>query len=151
MRIPSGAGTSPEQKLVMRELLKSRNVPDIESIPISSYYHVNKSKNLTQEQIENTISPGVISPLQQELKSWYDRLLYLRPKYMFRQENLVSSQSYFWTLRMMCLFVHHACLETPGVNNGLQNRRNQGLYVSTLKINQDTESQLIRFSEIIMN
>ena len=39
--------------VVTKELLKSRNVPDIGSISISLEEYIIKSKNLTQEQIEN--------------------------------------------------------------------------------------------------
>ena len=34
------------------------------------------------------MSPEVLSPLQQELKSWHDKLSNLHPKYMFRLEKL---------------------------------------------------------------
>ena len=39
--------------VVTKELLKSRNVPDIGPISISLEEYIIKSKNLTQEQIEN--------------------------------------------------------------------------------------------------
>ena len=51
--------------IVTKEFLKSRNVPDIESIPISSEEYINESNNLTQEQIENIMFPEVLSTLQQ--------------------------------------------------------------------------------------
>ena len=43
--------------VVTKELLKSRNVPDNGSIPISSGKYINESKNLTQEQIDNIMFP----------------------------------------------------------------------------------------------
>ena len=36
--------------IVTKESLKSRNVPDIGSIPISSEDYINESKDLTEEQ-----------------------------------------------------------------------------------------------------
>ena len=39
--------------IVTKAFLKSRNVPDIGSIPISSENYINKSKNITQEKIGN--------------------------------------------------------------------------------------------------
>ena len=50
--------------VVPKELLKSRNMPDIGSIPISPKDYINESKNLTQEQIYNIMFPELISPLQ---------------------------------------------------------------------------------------
>ena len=41
--------------VVNKELLKSSNVPDIVSIPISSYDYINESNNLIKVQIENII------------------------------------------------------------------------------------------------
>ena len=38
--------------IVIKDFLKSKNVSDIGSIPISSDDYINKSNNLTQEQIE---------------------------------------------------------------------------------------------------
>ena len=73
------------------------NVPYIGSISISSEYYINESKNLTQEQIGGTIFPEVPSYLQQEFKSWRDKLYHLHPKSMFRLENLESSHQYFYT------------------------------------------------------
>ena len=55
--------------IVTKEFLKSRNLPDIGSILISSECYKNESKNLTQEQIEKIIFPEVLSPLQKEFKS----------------------------------------------------------------------------------
>ena len=40
-----------EKKVVTKELLKSDNMPDIASIPISSQDYINESKNLTQEKL----------------------------------------------------------------------------------------------------
>ena len=37
--------------MLVTEILKSMNVPDIGSIPISSDDYINESKNITQEQI----------------------------------------------------------------------------------------------------
>ena len=53
---------------VTKELLKSRNVPDIGSIKIYSDDYINESKNITQEQIENIMFPEVLPPLQKESK-----------------------------------------------------------------------------------
>ena len=50
--------------IVTKEFLKSRDVPDIESVTISSYDYINKSKNITQEQIENIMFPENLSPLE---------------------------------------------------------------------------------------
>ena len=55
--------------IVTKEFLKSRNVPDVGSITISSEDYINKSKNLTQEKNENIMFPEVLSTLKQELKS----------------------------------------------------------------------------------
>ena len=70
-----------------KEFLKSRNVPYTGSIPIYSADYINDSNNLTQE-IENIMFPEVLSILQQEFKSWNDKLFYLHPKSMFRLEEL---------------------------------------------------------------
>ena len=43
--------------IVTNYLLKSRNVPYIGSIPISSEDYINVSNNLAQEQIENIMLP----------------------------------------------------------------------------------------------
>ena len=51
-------------KVVTKEFLKSRNVPDIASIPIYSEDCINESNNLNQEQIENITFPEVLLPLQ---------------------------------------------------------------------------------------
>ena len=51
--------------LVTKEFLKSRNVPDIGSITLSSEDYINESNNLTQEQIGNIIFPKFLSHLQQ--------------------------------------------------------------------------------------
>ena len=40
-----------------KELLKSRNVSDIGSIPIYSEDYINESNNLAQEKIETIVSP----------------------------------------------------------------------------------------------
>ena len=69
--------------IVTKEFLKSRNVPDIISIPISSEDYINVSNNLTQEKIENIMFPELLSTLQQGSKSWHDKLYHLHPKYMF--------------------------------------------------------------------
>ena len=70
--------------IVTKDLLKSRSVPDIESIPISSEDYINKSNNLTREKIENIMHIEVLSHLQQEFKSRNYRLSHLHTKYMFR-------------------------------------------------------------------
>ena len=54
-----------KKMIVTKEFLKSRNMPDIESIPISSEEYINESNNLTQEQIENIMFPEVLSTLKQ--------------------------------------------------------------------------------------
>ena len=74
--------------LVTKEFLKSRNVPDIGSIPISSEDYINKSKNITQEQIDNIMFPEVLSPLQQEFKFCHYKLSHPHPKSMFRLAKL---------------------------------------------------------------
>ena len=43
--------------IITKDLLKSRNVPDIGKIPISSEDYITKSNNLTREQIENIMFP----------------------------------------------------------------------------------------------
>ena len=58
--------------IVTKYILKSRNVPDIGYIPISSEDYKNESKNLTHEKNESIIFTDVISPLQQEFKLWND-------------------------------------------------------------------------------
>ena len=69
--------------VVTKEFLNQRNVPDIGSIRIYPEDCINKSNNLTQEQIEHILFPEVIPPLQQEFKSWHDKLSNLHPKSMF--------------------------------------------------------------------
>ena len=44
------------KKVVTKEFLKSRNIPDIASIKISSQDYINVSKNLTQEKLKDDIS-----------------------------------------------------------------------------------------------
>ena len=80
--------------IVTKELHKSRNLLYIGSIPISSKYYINKSKNLTQEKMENKMFPEVLLPLEQEFKSWHDKLSRLHTKSMFRLENLDSPHKY---------------------------------------------------------
>ena len=41
--------------VLTKELLKSRNVPDIGYIPFFSEEYINESNNLTQEKIENIL------------------------------------------------------------------------------------------------
>ena len=43
--------------VVTKQFLKSRNVTDIVSIPISLEEYTNESNNLTQEQIKNVMFP----------------------------------------------------------------------------------------------
>ena len=83
--------------VVTKEFLKSRNVIDIGSIPIYSEDYKYESNNFTQKKFENTISPEVPSTLQQELKSWHEKLFHLYPKYMFRLANLESSHKDLYT------------------------------------------------------
>ena len=71
------------------EFLKSRNVPDIGSIPISSDDYINESNHIKLEQIDMIMFPEVIPPLQQEFKSWNDKLSHLHPKSMFIIANIV--------------------------------------------------------------
>ena len=54
-----------KKMVVTKEFLKSRNVPDVVSMPISSEDYINESKNITQEKIDNTMFPEVLSYLQQ--------------------------------------------------------------------------------------
>ena len=72
----------------MKEFLKSSNAPYIVSIPILSEAYINKSKNLTQEQVYNIVFLEVLSPLQQEFKSWYYKLFCLHHKSIFRLATL---------------------------------------------------------------
>ena len=65
--------------VVTEELLKSRNVTAIESIPIYSEDYINESNNLTQENIQNIMFPEVLPPLQQEFKPWHEKLSHLQP------------------------------------------------------------------------
>ena len=81
--------------IVNKEFLKSRNVTYIVSIPISSEDYIKESKNLTQELFENIMFPEVLSPLQQEFKSWHDKLSHLHPKSMFRLAKLGVLPSIF--------------------------------------------------------
>ena len=46
--------------VLTQDLLGSRNVPDIVSIPISSEDNINESNNLKQEKIENIMFPEVL-------------------------------------------------------------------------------------------
>ena len=72
------------EKIVTKDFLKSMYILDIGSITIYSSYYINESKNITQEQIDDIMFPEVQSPLQQEFKSWNDKLSHLHPKSMFR-------------------------------------------------------------------
>ena len=83
--------------VVTKQLFKSRNVPDIGPITISSEDYINKSINITQERMDNIVFPEFLSPLQQEFKYWHDKLSHLHPKSMFRVKNLESSHQYFYT------------------------------------------------------
>ena len=58
-----------------------------------------KSKNIIQEQIDKIMFPEVLSVLQQEFKSWNDKLSRLHPKYMFRLEKLGVIPSIFLDLK----------------------------------------------------
>ena len=69
--------------IVTNEFLKLSNVPDIGSISIYPEDCINESKNITPEKIENIMFPEMLSHLQQELKSWHDKLSHLHPKSMF--------------------------------------------------------------------
>ena len=55
--------------IVTKDFLNSINGPDIGSTKFYSDDYKNKSKNLTQEQIENIMFPEVLSTLKQEFKS----------------------------------------------------------------------------------
>ena len=55
--------------IVTKEQIKTSNVTDIVSIPISSDDYINESNYPTQEQIDNIVFPEVQPPLQQEFKS----------------------------------------------------------------------------------
>ena len=85
--------------IVTKDFLKSRNVPDIGSIPIFSEDYINESNNLAQKQSKNIIFLEVISSLHQELKSWHDKLPHLHPKYMFRLTKLGVFPSIFIDLK----------------------------------------------------
>ena len=81
--------------IVTKEFLKSRNVPDIGSITISSEDYINKSKSLSQEQIDSIIFPEVLSTLQQGFKYWHEKLYHLQTKSMFRLEKIGFIPSIF--------------------------------------------------------
>ena len=66
--------------LVTKEFLKSIKLPDIASTPISSVGYINKSKNFTKEKLRTSRFTEVLSPLQQELKFWHDKLSQLHIK-----------------------------------------------------------------------
>ena len=66
--------------VVTKELLKSRKVSDIGSIPISSEEYLNQSNNLTHDCFEKIVFPEVLLTLQQEFKSWHDKLSHLHSK-----------------------------------------------------------------------
>ena len=66
-----------------KEFLKSVNILYIGYIPISLKEYKNESNILTQEQISNIMFPELLSLLQQEFKSWNDKLSLLHPKSMF--------------------------------------------------------------------
>ena len=54
--------------MVTKELIKSRNVPDIGYISIFSEDYINESNNLIQEKTKNIMFTKVQSPSQQEFK-----------------------------------------------------------------------------------
>ena len=83
--------------IVTTDLIKSRNVPYLGSIPIYFEDYIKISKIHTQEETDSIISPEVLSPLQQEFKSWYDNLSHSNFKYLFRLENLESLHKYLQT------------------------------------------------------
>ena len=85
--------------IVTKELPKSRNVPVIGYIPISSDDYINVSKNLTQEHIDNIMFPEVISPLQHKFKSCNERLFHLHSKSIFRLSKLGVLSSIFIYLK----------------------------------------------------
>ena len=96
--------------IVTKEFLKSRNVPE-GSIQISSEDCINKSKNLTQEKIENIIFPEVLSTLQQEFNSRHETLSHLHLKSIFRLAKIGFLPSRFIDLKNdaprseCCMFV----------------------------------------------
>ena len=51
--------------VVIKEFLKSRFVPYMGSVPISSEDYIKKSNSLAQEQIYNIMFTEVLLPLQQ--------------------------------------------------------------------------------------
>ena len=61
--------------------------------------YINKSNNITQEQIENIMFTEVLPPLQQEFKSCHEKLSQLQPKSMFRLERLGVLPSIFIDLK----------------------------------------------------
>ena len=63
-----------------RDYLKFMDIIDIESIPISSKDSINESKHIILKQIEIIRPLKLISPIQQELKSWHNWLSHLHLK-----------------------------------------------------------------------
>ena len=86
-------------KLVTNEFLKSRDVPDIASIPIYFEDYINKFKNLKKRKSENIMFPEVLSPSQQEFKYWHEKLSHLHPKSMFRLAKLGFPPKQFLDLK----------------------------------------------------
>ena len=85
--------------IVTKEFLKSRNVPDIESIPFYPEDYINESTDVKQEQIENIMFTEVLSSLHQVLKSWNNKLYHLHPKSMFVLSKLGVLPSIFIYLK----------------------------------------------------
>ena len=85
--------------MVTKEFLKSRNVLETGSITISSEYYFNKSKNLTQEQIENIMFLEVLLTLQHKLKSYHENLSHLHLKSMVRLAKLEVLPSRFLDMK----------------------------------------------------
>ena len=92
--------------------------------------------------------PEVLSTLQQELKLWHDKLSHLHPKNMFRLEKMEAYHQYFYTWRMMCLFVHYVCFEQQGGGKGKQKGRNQGPQVNRITKIQDMKYQSNKYSQL---
>ena len=113
-------------KIVTKYLIKSSNFLDILSIPISSEDYINELKNITQEQIYNIMFPEFLSPLQQEFKSWHDKLSHIHPKSMFILEKLGFLPPIFTYLKDCVPFFVSWILETEGSRKWITKRNKSG-------------------------
>ena len=85
--------------VVTNKFLKWKKVPDVGSIKFSSKDYINESNNLTKEKNKNIMFPWVLSPSQQEFKSWHKKLSHFHPKSMFRLAKLGVFPSIFIDLK----------------------------------------------------